>query len=252
MSRSTARYLVRFDDICPAMNWPVWERVEQALVHHDVRPIVAVVPDNRDPTLAPGVVRADFWDRVRRWRELGWAIGWHGYQHTYTTNDAGIIGIKHRSEFAGEPEAEQRRRLSAAYEIFRAQGVTPDVWVAPGHSFDWTTVRILQDFGVRYVSDGYFHAPRRWRGSVFVPQQIWRFRPQPSGTWTVCYHTNPWSEAQISRFEADIAAYRASIVSFSDLVGGTWPEVGWRDRGFAVAMRLAIRARQVVAKVRSR
>lgn len=252
MPISSVRYLVRFDDICPAMNWSVWERVERILVRQQVKPIVAVVPDNRDPALNRGEPRADFWDRVRHWRDIGWTIAWHGYQHIYTTRDAGIIGIKDRSEFAGEPQAEQHRRLSAAQAIFRAHGIEPSVWVAPGHSFDWTTVRILQELSVRYISDGYFKDPRLWRGSVFVPQQIWRFRRRPAGTWTVCYHTNSWSNAQIERFESDIDAYRTLIVSLADVLRAEWPCVSWQDRGLAVAMRWAIRARGIVATVRVR
>ena len=46
-----ATYLVRFDDICPTMNWEAWEQVENVLVSEGIRPILAVVPDNRDENL---------------------------------------------------------------------------------------------------------------------------------------------------------------------------------------------------------
>src|SRR4051794_18231999 len=45
------RYLLRFDDICPTMNWPIWDRVEQTLIDQDIQPIVAVIPNNQDPAL---------------------------------------------------------------------------------------------------------------------------------------------------------------------------------------------------------
>ena len=95
------RYLVRFDDICPTMNWTVWRQVEEALVEEGVEPILAVVPDNRDPNLTFDWPEPRFWDRVRQWQARGWTIGMHGYHHRYETEDAGIVGRNRYSEFAG-------------------------------------------------------------------------------------------------------------------------------------------------------
>jgi len=39
------RYIVWFDDICPTMNWAIWDDVEATLVEHGIRPLLAVVPD---------------------------------------------------------------------------------------------------------------------------------------------------------------------------------------------------------------
>ena len=49
-----ARYLLRFDDLCPTMNWGMWDRIEELLVKASIRPIVAVIPDNRDPKMDIG------------------------------------------------------------------------------------------------------------------------------------------------------------------------------------------------------
>ena len=51
---SDARFLLRFDDLCPTMNWAMWDAIEAHLVRMEVRPILAVVPDNRDPKLVAG------------------------------------------------------------------------------------------------------------------------------------------------------------------------------------------------------
>src|SRR6478672_6653645 len=96
-----AQYLIRFDDLCPTMNWQVWAEIETILLESRVSPILAVVPDNRDTALMVGPPRSDFWVEVRRWQQRGWTIGMHGYQHTYVTEEAGIVGIWPRSEFAG-------------------------------------------------------------------------------------------------------------------------------------------------------
>ena len=50
----SAKYLIRFDDICPTMKWSTWEKVEDILLRSNVKPILAVVPDNQDPSLRAG------------------------------------------------------------------------------------------------------------------------------------------------------------------------------------------------------
>ena len=75
-----ANYLVRFDDICPTMNWEAWEQVENVLVSEGIRPMLAVVPDNRDENLEFGQENEHFWSKVRDWQKMGWSIAVHGYQ----------------------------------------------------------------------------------------------------------------------------------------------------------------------------
>ena len=56
-----ARYLVRFDDICPTMDWDIWERVEEILLENKIKPILAVVPNNVDEHLIVTRQKDDFW-----------------------------------------------------------------------------------------------------------------------------------------------------------------------------------------------
>jgi len=213
-------YLLRFDDICPTMNWRVWETVERILVERQIRPLLAVVPDNRDRNLMVETAHPDFWGSVRRWRDWGWTIGMHGYQHTYISRDAGILRLKPASEFAGMPASEQSRRLAAGLKIFRENGVEPQVWVAPGHSFDWNTVAALRELGITRISDGLFFAPRRDRtGCTWIPQQLWRFRRMLRGTWTVCLHHNSWGRAELARFDESVTAYAGALCGFEEIIG---------------------------------
>ncbi len=226
-----ARYLVRFDDICPGMNWQVWREIEKILADSDVRPMLAVVPSNEDAHLDVGPREARFWELVRGWQARGWTIGLHGYQHRYVTREAGLIGLNDRSEFAGLPAAEQADKLRRALEIFAAERVRPEVWIAPAHSFDLNTVAVLRDLGVDAISDGfYFSAHRDEHGMLWVPQQIWGFRYRPFGLWTVCYHHNDWTAGDLRRFAADVAAYRARITHFAEIASA--PNIrkkSWHD-----------------------
>lgn len=246
-----ARYLIRFDDVCPTMDWAAWQAIEASLRQHRVRPLLAVVPDNRDPKLAVAPARADFWDRVREWQAAGWTIALHGHQHRYVSNDAGLMGINDRSEFAGLPEAEQRDKLEAALAIFAAQGVRADAWIAPAHAFDATTVDLLRELGISTISDGFSPWPGRDRGgSLWVPQQLWRLRPMPFGVWTVCYHCNGWSSARIERFGVELQRYAGRIASLEEI------ERRWRDRRRGLvdhashaAWLAALRARRRIASI---
>lgn len=217
---SECRYLVRFDDICPTMNWAVWDAVEALLMRHSIRPILAVVPDNRDPKLIVDSPRADFWERVRSWQRASFAIGLHGYQHRYVNENAGLMRLNHQSEFAGLSRSEQEAKLRSGLEIFAKQGVRADAWVAPSHSFDRTTVAVLADLGVPVISDGLWHWPfTDVRGVTWVPQQLWDvFSPKPAGIWTVCYHHNNWAPGKIEEFGRSLEAYASRMTDLATVV----------------------------------
>jgi predicted deacetylase len=243
-----AQYLVRFDDICPGMNWQVWRDVEAILVAADIKPVLAVVPSNQDAKLNVGAPEERFWDLVRAWQQRGWTIGLHGYQHRYVTKDAGLVGLNARSEFAGVSAPEQAEKLKAAVEIFRLESVRPEVWIAPAHSFDDATVSVLKDLGIRAISDGfYLSAHRDAREMVWIPQQIWSFRSRPFGLWTVCYHVNSWKADDVRRFERDIAAYRALIISIKDVLSAPMiRRKGWHDDWISRAFLATLRSKRWV------
>jgi Uncharacterized protein conserved in bacteria (DUF2334) len=208
-----------------------------------VKPLLAVVPDNRDPALEVAALRGDFWDRVRDWQAAGWSIGLQGYQHKYATRQSGLLGVNSHSEFAGVPPKTQAAKLDAALKIFSDEGVRADCWVAPGHSFDEETVRLLVERRISVISDGYFRRPVRWLGCAWVPQQLWRFRPMPGGVWTVCLHHNAYDGAQLDRLAADLRRYAGSITSLEAVLAGEISErtfadaLLWRAWGLAIKVR---------------
>jgi len=245
----SARYLLRFDDLCPTMNWKVWDRVEEALISSGARPLMAVVPDNQDEFLVIDKARDDFWARVRAWQERGWTIGVHGFQHTHITDDEGLVGINRRSEFAGLTLAEQERKLRSANQIFEREGVRAEVWVAPFCSFDDTTVTALGSVGIGVISDGlWIHPHADGNGVVWIPHQIWRFRRMPFGVWTVGCHHNRWTEEQLQAFVRDLAAYRERLVDVPAIIEE------YADRKRRWSDRVASRAilAMILAKRRAR
>lgn len=215
----SAKYLLRFDDISPTMNWSVWTEVENFLIEIDAKPILAVVPDNQDRDLQVSQPNPQFWDRVRQWQNMGWTIGLHGYQHLWLTQEAGLLGLNDRSEFAGLPLEKQQDKLDNAVSIFVQENVRPQIWIAPFHSFDSGTITALKTLGIHCISDGFSIWPYRdCQGIIWIPQQLWKFRPLPFGVWTVCFHFNHWRIAEILKFRKDLYKYQNSIICFNELV----------------------------------
>jgi len=233
-----AEYLVRFDDVCPTMNWEAWDRVESILTSRGMRPLLAVVPDNRDPKLQVAPAREDFWERVRQWQERQWTIALHGYQHVYETRAAGLVGLNDRSEFAGVAAEEQARRLGEAVAIFRANGIAANTWIAPAHSFDKVTLAVLRDQGITRLSDGlFFHPGRDASGILWVPQQLWDFRRRPFGVWPVCLHINSWTARELDRFEESLDRFAPAITDFETVCAKyASRRLGLADRAIAAAL----------------
>ena len=241
-----ARYLIRFDDLCPTMDWQAWEGIEVILNELGIKPILAVVPDNQDEKLVISKPRPDFWDKVRGWQKAGWTVCLHGYQHKMVNESLGMLGISRGSEFAGLSYEEQRRKISSGLEIFRREGVRASAWVAPRHSFDETTLMVLREFNVSTVSDGFSVFPfRDENGTLWIPQQFWRLRPVPFGVWTVCVHPNRWKKRDLDAFAGDIKRFRDQITHFDEVVDEFADRVkSWSDAGFSRLLFAAFQAKK--------
>jgi peptidoglycan/xylan/chitin deacetylase (PgdA/CDA1 family) len=201
------------------MDWSIWDAMESLLARQEVRPILGVVPDNRDPKLMVAPPAPDFWERVRGWQARGWSIGLHGYQHTYVNAEPGILRLNRQSEFAGLGYDEQYEKLRSGLAIFSREGVRADAWIAPAHSFDWVTVSALNELGIRIISDGFAFSPYRdLQGTTWVPQQFANMRSMPMGVWTFCCHPNHLSPAAFLEFRHSLERLRPGMISLDEAV----------------------------------
>jgi predicted deacetylase len=255
VARSSKMVLLRFDDICPTMNWKAWVAIEAAMAERSIKPILAVVPDNRDPTLMVDAPVRDFWERMRQCQARGWTMALHGYQHVYTTKNAGLAGRRKKSEFAGLPEAQQEQQLYRGLEILQREGIRPTVWIAPGHSFDGTTVSLLRRRGISIINDGIFRYPHRTNdGTLWIPMQ-WHdsIVPLGNGVWTICYHINRWGSAEVTSFGRNLDRHLHHIVSVDDVVAAYgerrrhWTQFGHRSPRLAhYLLRLELMTRAIL------
>jgi predicted deacetylase len=207
---------------------------------------MAVVPDNRDPHLMVARPAEDFWERVREWQARGWAIGLHGYHHTYVNREPGILRLNPRSEFAGLSYPEQYRKLSGGLEIFAREGVRADAWIAPAHSFDGVTILALKALGLPIISDGMAFFPYVDPvGVTWVPQQFAGMRSLPWGVWTFCYHINGIPPAGLAAFKRSLLRLHPRMISLPEAVARANRRIGAADRLVGLIRQLVTRARRM-------
>lgn len=241
------RYAFRMDDVTPDMSWGKFESFVALFREHGIRPLLGVVPDNRDETLRHDPPRADFWERVRSLAAEGWPVAQHGYQHLTLSRDGGLLRMNRHSEFCGLGEAEQLARITAGQEILRREGLATDIWMAPAHSYDRLTLRALRTAGFRYVTDGLTLYPYEAGGLKFIPCQMGRPRRMPLGDITIAIHANKASEAYLESVRAFVAAERESIQDFSVLLAA--PPKNYLNR---YSERLIVVGRGVMHDLRER
>ena len=193
---------MRLDDAAEKMDTEKWNRMEQLLDKYSIKPLVGVIPICKDPMMDKYETDSDFWNKVHRWIDKGWIIALHGYEHVYCTEDGGINQVNERSEFAGLPLAEQKRKIREGVNVFRDHGIEPEVFFAPSHTFDENTIKALkEDSNIRIISDTIANKPYTKYGMTFIPQQSGNVRNLPLDTVTFCYHPNMMHEEDFQRLD---------------------------------------------------
>jgi peptidoglycan/xylan/chitin deacetylase (PgdA/CDA1 family) len=194
------------DDIAPGMDWGRFWAVLQLFRRHGIKPLLGVVPDNRDQNLARHPPYPHFWQTLQ---ELVAAdeidVAQHGYQHILVHRPkAAILGPavgirKAVSEFAGDAYSDQLFRIREGQRILQRNGIETKYWMAPNHSYDKNTLRALRESGFTAISDGIALFPYIAEDLAFVPQTSWKARWMPLGIHTVCLHTNTVTPRQIKQ-----------------------------------------------------
>jgi hypothetical protein len=211
----SARYLLRLDDACPTMDGDKWRRIEALFYSLGIKPIVGIIPDNRDSDLHYAPPDRDFWMRARSWQDNGWTIALHGYQHLLRPCRAKhFLPFHARSEFAGLSFDQQAEKIRQGWILLKSQGLNPTVWVAPAHSFDATTLEALaRETPIRTISDGVAQDQYFEYGFNWIPQQLWSFVPKREGLWTVCLHPNTMSETDFRSLEDSLRSLHANAIA---------------------------------------
>ena len=208
-----AQYLLRFDDLCPTVSYRRWQRFQSLIEEFGIRPILAVVPENRDYKLQFSPVDTEFWERMRALEAAGATIALHGYRHLCHSWGKSLLQLHRRTEFAGVNEDTQQHWIHTGMEILRGHGLNPRIWVAPRHGFDASTLRALRKEGIGVLSDGFARIPFTRGGLTWIPQQLWAPVEKSEGLWTICVHANTARTSLIEQLHAFLRRHAGQFTS---------------------------------------
>ena len=216
------KYLIRLDDACPTMDLKKWQRIEYILDAACIRPMVGIIPANRDPKQKIDIADQNFWKKARKWDEKGWTIALHGYDHCFIS-DAGLIGLNPlwaRSEFAGLPLKFQKEKIRNGIAILRMNGIDPKVFFAPAHTYDENTLNALrEESNIRIVCDTIAMKPYRMNDFIFIPQNGGGHCAEIKipGIWTFCLHPSAMNDEDFIATEIFLKSHVDAFVGFDNL-----------------------------------
>jgi Uncharacterized protein conserved in bacteria (DUF2334) len=213
------QYIIRLDDACPQMNEANWQQAEDILTKYNIAPLVAVIPDNKDDSLNYGIIQ-NFWtNTIQRWQAKKWELALHGYEHLYTaTNKKSLVPFKNKSEFTGFSFETQKQKVNKGLTILNNNNIYPNIFIAPGHAFDDTTIKVLlQETNIKIISDGISTAPFLKYGIKWIPQQLWSFKKMPFGVWTICLHPNTMKEKDFMTMDQWLSKNNKNVIAVNSL-----------------------------------
>lgn len=203
------------DDICPQMNMDKFLEYKSLFDEFDIKPLIGIIPDNQDVSIKFDNDFTNFWGMMRQLQEDGWAIAQHGYQHIYCSQVPGILSRRKLSEFAGLTYEDQFEKIRKGKRILEQNGLYTDIFMAPGHSFDITTLRVLKECGFKYITDGLSSLPYMYCGLKFIPCRHLSPLTLPGiNTW--CIHSNTWTKIYFNRIKK--AVQQKNALSFRDIL----------------------------------
>ena len=213
-----SKYIIRLDDACEKMDVEKWDRMEKLLDKYKVKPLVGVIPHCEDPMMDKYEFDAEFWKKVEIWKNKGWTIAMHGYNHVYGTPCGGMNPVNKRSEFAGLSYEEQAEKIERGWEILIDYGFHPEVFFAPSHTFDENTLKALKNkTPIRVISDTIASDVYKKDDFWFIPQQSGSVRKLPLKTVTFCYHPNTMTDKSFEILEAFLDSYQNRFTEYTEL-----------------------------------
>lgn len=211
---------VRLDDITPDMDWERFFRFKALLDKYQVKPLIGVVPDNRDPDLVKKGKPApdDFWAYIKELEGQGWVIAMHGCRHVYTTDRPGLFPLNNFSEFAGLSYEKQKKLLAEGKRLLAEKGIDTELFMAPAHSYDKNTLRALKETGFTGLTDGFGTAPYRFFELDFYPISfvLRRTFQKKEGYSTMVVHTGTVSDQDLKRYEGYFQRQDVSWIAFEE------------------------------------
>jgi predicted deacetylase len=213
--------LLRFDDICPTMNYYEFNRALEIMDSIGVKALLGVIPDCKDPDLLIEKPHDDFWKYVKELQKSGYTIAMHGYQHIFDSETRGLINSGYKSELAGHTFEEQKEKIRKGKQVLLEHGIETDIFFAPAHSYDMNTIKALEANGFKYMSDGMSAKPYQIGSLICIPSRVsGAHKLRKNGYHTVIFHAHEWVRpdkvADFERLKLICDKYRTQIVTFDE------------------------------------
>lgn len=218
------KILIRFDDICPTMDFTQWERADSVLRKYNIKPLLGVIPECKDPDLQIESKHKDFWKWIRELENEGYTLAMHGCYHVFRTKVRGMVNNSYKSEFAGLSFDEQYKLICHGKEVLAQHGIHTNIFFAPAHSYDENTLKALAKAGFMYISDGKSRKPYELHGIKCIPcrsggcPKIHKL----GGYYTAVFHAHEWvrtdKAAGYGKLEELCREYHPDIVSFKEFL----------------------------------
>lgn len=202
MNKIKLGYIFRIDDVVPWMNWDNFNKIEKIFDKYWMKPIIWVVPNNQDFSIWNDNYTQEFWNKIKKLHDKWWTVAQHWYHHKYVNKNWWILNINHYWEFAWLTHEKQFEMIKKWKDILEKNlWFKIKWWMAPAHSFDRTTCKILNELKFEYITDWLALYPFTKYWLKWVPQQIWKPMNKKFGIWTICLHINEYDERFIQRIE---------------------------------------------------
>ena len=212
------KILIRFDDIAENMNWHLMAKCEKLFDELNIKPVMGVIPNNKDKDLLVYPRKENFWQTIHKWQSKGWEIAMHGYNHIYDkdTNKKDFFEYGGKSEFYGHSLDSQSDKIKKGLEIFKKNDIKIRTFFSPNHTYDLNTFEALKLSGINEVIDGYGLKPYLENNIKFIPQLFYKPFFLPFGLQTTQIHLNYWTENEFNKFSQQIYKNKKKIISYDE------------------------------------
>jgi predicted deacetylase len=223
---SQARFIIRWDDISPFQDGKKYRSLIDLFIKYSIPAVLGVIPENRDRTLAFGTRNeTEYVDELRELEKAGWEIAQHGYRHLKNTDDGGILNLNQASEFAGRESDVQLADIEKGKNILHDYGFEPLTFIPPWHSYDQSTLTVLEQSGFKILSDGIFLFPRMTGSLLQLPQIFWsapgrmKLVNRLGSVYTICLHPHSVTADEMKSMDRFFIEEKPQVVTAASLIG---------------------------------
>ena len=217
-------------------------RCEILFDKHNIKPLLGVISNNKDPELLKYDKIENFWDQLRTWRSKNWEIAMHGYTHIYDseTKKKDFFNYGGKSEFFGHTFEEQFLRIKKSLLKFEKEKIVIRSFFAPNHTYDENTFLALKKNKIKNIIDGYGLMPYQYKNLNFFPQLFYKEILLPFGIQSTQVHINYWDEKDFLKFENFIIKNKSKIISFDQALNKVDNSIIYKTLNWSVEKLLKV------------